>query len=84
MYILIGVITSTDDFIILKDRLLITESTIPILDESKYDLIQPKDIILPDFIRVQASLLIANGSVILILFLSFLIEYCFNRKIGLI
>lgn len=54
-----GAISSTDDWYFVKDKLIITETTLSPLDIENYDEVDFKDVDTFDFLRVMTSTILA-------------------------
>lgn len=57
-----GTISSTDDFYVMNGSLVVTETTLEILNENSYSLVAREDKYIPDYMRIVISNRMANSA----------------------
>lgn len=57
-----GTISSTDDFYVMNGSLVVTETTLEILNENAYSLVAREDKYIPDYMRIIISNRMSNSA----------------------
>jgi hypothetical protein len=58
-----GCLSSTDDFYLTDNKLLVTETTIEVVDASKYEKVKDPHQYIPNFMRIMAATRFAKSAV---------------------
>ncbi len=58
-----GCISSTDDYYITDKKLMITETTLDVIDMNGYKRVKNSDSYIPNFMRINAASLFSNSGV---------------------
>lgn len=75
-----GVISSTDDYYIINQKMVVMETTLEILNEDVYDQVLPADEYIPDFFRLLIANRLATGAKNWVHWLGFINSGTYNSQ----
>jgi len=61
-----GCVSSTDDYYITDKKLMVTETTLEVIDMNSYKMVKSSRNFIPNFMRINAASLFSNSGVFIL------------------